>query len=57
MNASDQEDLNNWEIHPMVKHLNFDDPEFEPSDNCYAESKPAAHPSTWINKKFVDSET
>ena len=30
MNASDPEDENNWEIHPMVKHLNFDDPEFVP---------------------------
>ena len=44
-NASDPEDLNNREIHPMVKHLNFDDPEFVPQDNCYAESKPATHPS------------
>ena len=41
----------------MVKHLNFDDPEFVPQDNCYAESKPAAHPSTRINKQYKDSET
>jgi hypothetical protein len=46
MNASEPEDENTREIHPMVKHLNFDDPEFVPLDNCYFESKPAAHPST-----------
>ena len=58
MNASDLEDENNWEIHPMVKHLNFDDPEFVPQDNCYAESKPAGSPNKWIDKDwYKDNET
>lgn len=46
-----------WEIHPMVKHLNFDDPEFVPQDNCYAEAKPANPNAKQTNKEFKDSGT
>jgi hypothetical protein len=55
--ASDIENFESREIHPMVKHLNFDDPEFIPQDNCYAESKTANPNSKQKNKQFKDSET
>lgn len=60
--APDASDIENAdgsrrEIHPMVKHLNFDDPEFIPQDNCYAEAKPANPNSKQQNKDFKDSGT
>lgn len=40
----------------MVKHLKFDDPEFVPVDNCYAESV-APNPHKNKNKETKDSGT
>ena len=40
----------------MLKDMNFDDPEFEAVDNCYAESK-NADPTAKIGKQYVDQDT
>ncbi len=39
-NEEDEDDPNK-EVYPMVRHLEFNDPEFEPVDNCYAEPAPS----------------
>ena len=40
----------------MVRHLEFNDPEFEPVDNCYAEPAPA-NPNDESGKEYKDCQT